>query len=136
MESIYDNEFPINKYDFKYTKVFYENLKSMNYDAPHHFKVRDKDSKEVIAEINFQEGPIKEVGVNGVMNEELLSMIITRLEYFQQSKFACSENALALEYLELAMKALKSRTIRREQAGIEGTIIQDPKFEGENYLWT
>ena len=66
----------------------------MKYGAPHSFQVRpvkDPESLEVLTEIHFQEGPIKECGVNGVMNEDLIAMVITRLEHFQKTQFACRE---------------------------------------------
>lgn len=85
----------------KYTEVWHEEPAEMKYNAPHHFQVRPSgDSLEILGEVDFQEGPIKECGVNGVMNEDLIAMVITRLEHFQKSQFACRENALAITKLE------------------------------------
>ena len=109
----------------KYTRVFHEDESAMNYNAPHHFQVIESASNEhgirILANINFQEGPIKECGVNGVCNEDLIAMVITRLENFQKSEFACRENALAITKLEEAMLWLRKRTMGREQRGVEGT---------------
>ena len=106
----------------KYTEVWHEEPKEMNYNAPHHFQVRPSgDSLEILGEVDFQEGPIKECGVNGVMNEDLIAMVITRLEHFQKSQFACRENALAITKLEEALLWLRKRTMGREKKGIEGT---------------
>jgi predicted deacetylase len=55
------------------------------------------------------------------MNEDLIAMVITRLEHFQKSEFACRENALAITKLEEAMLWLRKRTMGREQRGVEGT---------------
>jgi len=117
----------------KYTEVFHEDESQIKYNAPHHFKVL-KSGKELndryqvmenlITEIDFQEGPIKECGVNGVANEDLIAMVITRLEHYQKSEFACRENALAITKLEEAMLWLKKRTMGREQRGVEGTHIK------------
>lgn len=72
-------------------------------------------------DIQFQQGPIGEVGVNGVTNEVLLCIVADRLRGFQSSKFACSENADALEAVEEALATLESRTKGREARGVEGT---------------
>lgn len=71
--------------------------------------------------LEFQEGPIKEVGVNGITNEALLAIVIDRMEYFQGGDFRCRENALALTKLQEAMHWLDHRTREREERGVEGT---------------
>jgi len=71
--------------------------------------------------IKFQNGPIKEVGTNGVTHEALLAILIDRLRGFQSGKFACRENALALTKLEEAMHWLLHRTRQRMARGVEGT---------------
>ena len=38
-------------------------------------------NQDVLCEIHFQEGPIKECGVNGVCNEDLINMVLERLEH-------------------------------------------------------
>lgn len=79
------------------------------------------DDSDILCEIHFQEGPIKECGVNGVCNEDLINMVIDRLEHFQNSEFKCRENALAITNLEEALLWLRKRTMGREQRGVEGT---------------
>lgn len=76
---------------------------------------------DLIAEIHFQEGPIKECGVNGVCNEDLLVMVIRRLQGFQESEFKCRENAMAITKIEEALLWLRKRTMGREARGVEGT---------------
>lgn len=113
----------------KYTEVWHENQEQMKFNAPHHFFVckaglNPNDPTEDIvplAEFGFQEGPIKECGVNGVCNEDLIAMVICRLEHFQKSEFACRENALAITKLEEALLWLRKRTMGREKRGVEGT---------------
>lgn len=75
--------------------------------------------------LNFQHGPINEVGVNGVTNEVLLAIVRDRLEYFQKGPYSCRENALALTKVEEAAQWLHARTLRRMQAGTEGTSAPD-----------
>jgi hypothetical protein len=109
----------------KYTEVFHENSEDIKYNAPHNFVVEPtimatgEDSFR--QEIHFQEGPIKECGVNGVCNEDLIAMVITRLEHFQKSEFSCRDNAMAITKLEEAMLWLRKRTMSRENKGILGT---------------
>lgn len=115
-------------YTSKYTRVFHEDSDEMHYNAPHHFKVHKvlEDGSiprhlDPLQEVDFQEGPIKVVGVNGVANEDLINMVICRLQYFQESPFTCRENALAIEKLEEALMWLRHRTTERSQRGVEGT---------------
>lgn len=71
--------------------------------------------------IYFQNGPIKEAGVNGVTQEALLSIVIDRLRSFQAGPFSCRENALALTKCEEALLWLQKRTLDRIRRGVEGT---------------
>ena len=59
--------------------------------------------------------------MNGVMNEDLLVMVVRRLEGFQNSEFKCRENAMAITKLEEALLWLHKRTMGRENRGVEGT---------------
>lgn len=112
----------------KYTEVYHES--EFNFNAPHTFEVRSTNGRDilghqdVLAEVHFQEGPIKEAGVNGVMNEDLIAMVITRLEHFNQSDFRCRENSMAITKLEEALLWLRKRTMGREQRGVEGTHVK------------
>lgn len=72
--------------------------------------------------VSFQEGAINEVGVNGCHNEDLISIVIDRLQGFQESQFKCRENALAITKLEEALHWLNHRTRERERRGVEGTM--------------
>jgi hypothetical protein len=71
--------------------------------------------------ILFQNGPIKEVGVNGVTQEALLAITIDRLRSFQDGPFRCRENAIALTHCEEALMWLQRRTRERIKRGVEGT---------------
>lgn len=108
----------------KYTEVYHEPKDQMQFGAPHCFTVLTANgdgSATPLAEIHFQEGPIKEAGVNGVCNEDLIAMVICRLEHFQKGPFACRDNAVAITKLEEALLWLRKRTIAREARGVEGT---------------
>lgn len=75
----------------------------------------------VMAEIQFQRGPIAENGVNGLTNELLLTIVKDRLQSFQKGECACRENALALTKIEEAIHWLEARTADRQLRGVEGT---------------
>lgn len=106
----------------KYTRVLHE--KDFNFNAPHHFEVyadHGQPAPYLVGNVHFQEGAIKEHGVNGVCNEDLIAMVICRLEHFQKSEFSSRDNAMAITKLEEAMLWLRKRTIGRENRGVEGT---------------
>lgn len=71
--------------------------------------------------ILFQNGPIKEVGVNGVTHEALLAILIDRMESFQKGDYACHDNEVALGDLRTALFRLQKRTRERIARGVEGT---------------
>ena len=71
--------------------------------------------------IYFQNGPIPEVGVNGVTHEAMLAIIADRLRGFQSGPFYCKANDRALTHIEEAMHWLQQRTIERMRRGVEGT---------------
>lgn len=105
----------------KYTKIKEE--VDFNFNAPHTFIVEGVENGQELSKIHFQEGAIKEYGVNGVCNEDLIVMVIRRLEGFQDSEFKCKENEQALEKLQESLMWLRKRTLDREARGIEGTHI-------------
>lgn len=72
-------------------------------------------------EVSFQNGPIKEFGVNGVTHEALLAIVIDRLRSFQEGPFACRENEEALDRAQQCLDWLQVRTKKRIARGVEGT---------------
>ena len=73
------------------------------------------------AKVNFQKGPIKENGVNGCHNEDLIAIVIDRLQCLNQGDFACRENSIAITKLEEALLWLNKRTQDRIVRNVEGT---------------
>ena len=67
--------------------------------------------------ILFQNGPIKEFGVNGVTQEALLAIVIDRLRSFQAGPFSCRENAIALTHCEDALMWLRRGNDLRNETG-------------------
>ena len=99
--------------------------------ACHEYEVRRAEVPEdsvaphqIFGQIHFQNGPIKEVGVNGLHNEDLLVVVIDRLQHFQKGPFACRENALALTKIEEAVHWLNHRTAERQSRNVEGTSVK------------
>lgn len=74
-------------------------------------------------DVNFQHGPVKEVGINGVSNEILLEMVIDRLKGFQAGTFKSILNSAALSSIQEGLAILYSRTKDREARGVEGKNI-------------
>ena len=75
------------------------------------------------ANIGFQDGPIRENGVNGVTQEALLAIVIDRLVHFQSGPFACEENEYALRHIQLALASLQTRTRDRIARQVEGKNV-------------
>lgn len=95
-------------------------------NACHEYKVLpvvplDADKNMDFAIVHFQNGAIKESGVNGCHNEDLIAIVIDRLQGFQSGEFKCRENALAITKLEEALHWLNHRTNERIKRGVEGT---------------
>jgi len=90
--------------------------------ANHHYAVRVHTLDGVMEhDVVFQNGPIAEVGVNGITHEALLAIVADRLRSFQDGPFRCRHNALALTAIEEAQNWLNRRTFERTQRGVEGT---------------
>ena len=89
-------------------------------NACHEYIVTNEDKTKKFVDVHFQNGPIKEFGVNGCQNEDLISIVIDRLECFQSGKFPCKENGLALDKLYEALHWLNHRTLDRINRNVEG----------------
>ena len=78
-----------------------------------------KDSvKETL--IDFQNGPVKETGVNGIFVEDLLTIAVARLEYFQSGEFPSELNEQAIKFIKAAHQILNERTRERIERGVDG----------------
>ena len=102
------------------TYVMGGNYSQGNLTAYHDFVVCASEDDTVLAEIHFQQGPVKEVGVNGLFNEDLLLMVLARLRAINQGEYSCRENSMAITKLEEAVMWLRKRTQDRVARGVEG----------------
>lgn len=87
--------------------------------ASHEYAITQPDGQRT--KIMFQNGPINEVGVNGLTHETLLAILIDRMEGFQSGPYANDFNAAALDHLRSAAGCLHDRTRERISRGVEGT---------------
>lgn len=75
--------------------------------------------------IDWQNGPLgrgpERAEPNGAFVETLIDVARQRIQFYQDSKFNCKENAMAITKLEEALMWLHSRTSRRETQEVEGT---------------
>lgn len=75
--------------------------------------------------IAWQKGPLgrgkERKQPNGAFVEDIIGAAVNRLLHYQESRFACQENAAAIEHLQSALACLQKRTADREVRGVEGT---------------
>ncbi len=89
--------------------------------ACHRYVIGDTEERIPKVAIDFQNGPIAQVGVNGLTQEALLAIVIDRLRGFQSGPFSTRENIVALTKCEEALMWLQRRTRDRIRRGVEGT---------------
>ena len=85
-------------------------------------------TKGVGIDIRWQDGPLAVDGVrkepNGAFVEGVIKAALGRIQFYQDGKFKCRENSLAVTKLEEALHWLNHRTADRESRGVEGTHAQ------------
>lgn len=79
--------------------------------------VRGEDHRQLL---HFQEGPIKEVGINGIQNIDLYDILISRLEGFE-AMHSSQYNKEQIQLLKWARESDIRRTKEREKRAVEGT---------------
>lgn len=102
-----------------------DDLDATNGGASHVYTIRVKnfgggEDSNLVMQIDFQRGPLKEAQPNGLTEHVLLAILIDRLQSFQAGPFSCRENALMLTKLEEAQHWAIARTRARELRGVEG----------------
>ena len=58
---------------------------------------------------------------SGAFVEGVIAAAIDRIKFYQNSKFKCHANRVALELLRDALDELNMKTYEREERGVEGT---------------
>lgn len=81
--------------------------------------------KGVGIDINWQDGPLgrdeDRKAPNGAFVEDVIVAAIQRIQFFNDGKYRCRENSLAITHLEEALHWLEARTKEREKRAVEGT---------------
>ena len=96
--------------------------KIIRYDTASNDPGSDADVENfVYTRIKFQEGPIKENGINGLSLEALIAVLIDRLEGFQTGTYKCHDNQMALDHLQGARLWTHKRALDRVARQVEGT---------------
>ncbi len=90
------------------------------YEADENFDLKDN---KPLSEIKFQHGPIPQNGVNGITNENLLFIVLSRITALN-SKYPCNENEKAIMYCSAALEMLELRTANRRNRGVEGKLVK------------
>jgi hypothetical protein len=76
------------------------------------------DSENTIC-FKIQNGPIRDVGINGCQVDQLISTAKLVIEGLNKN-FQCRENSIAITKLEEALLWLEQRKKNREKRGVEG----------------
>jgi hypothetical protein len=84
---------------------------------PHHFVYIRHDVNSI--SFTIQNGPIKEVGVNGCQLDTLIHTAMIMIDKLNE-KFPCNENIGASGHLHAALRCLDERKKNREARGVEG----------------
>ena len=92
-----------------------------HFGSDDHLYVVDANSGPLQLCVQFQNGPIGEVGVNGVQVEHLLPILIDRLARLNVGKHRNEQTSEAIGHLQSAAAALHHRRAVRERRGVEGT---------------
>lgn len=86
-----------------------------------------------VLRLRWQQGALvdpdtkQERPANGVFLATVARVVVDRLEYYQSTKFACAENAEALEHFRKGLALLEKRANRRSGEGTLGTHEPDKK---------
>lgn len=75
--------------------------------------------------IDWQNGALgrgdERIEPSGAFVETVISAVIQRIEYYQDTRFKCKTNAMVLDKLNEALMWLNKRTQDREARQVEGT---------------
>ena len=89
------------------------------------FESKNPSVNRVIQFIEKEASPegVLETINNGTTNEDVIEMLINRMNYLQ-SKFPCRENAIVITKLEESLMWLEKRTRDRIKRNVEGKHLK------------
>ena len=73
--------------------------------------------------IYWQDGVIPEVGVNGCQVEDVIEVVLERLQSLNEA-FPCRENSITITKLQEAAMWQRERTRERQARGVEGQHVK------------
>jgi len=88
-------------------------------ETGHRYGLANMDEPSKLQEISFINMLPDGTRIDGTTNEEVITMLIDRMEYLN-SKFSCYYNEACIANLKLALKALLERTADRIKRDVEG----------------
>lgn len=88
----------------------------------HAYSLSDFDGG-ISQELSFIEKDESGTVASGTTNEEVLAVLIDRIQ-FLQGKFPCRENAIVITKLEECLMWLNKRTQDRKDRGVEGMQVE------------
>ena len=104
----------------KHTRVY--SMRKETDGVPYIFSIREKKTGQILKNVVFQHGCVKEDGnMNGVTEEDLLLILLARFEAFQEGELKCKENDSVIKGIKMALNAIEKRTKNREKRGVEGS---------------
>lgn len=83
-----------------------------------HFDPSQRSIRREFIQVQFQDGPIGQNGVNGCQVEDVIQVAIDRVRALNVEPFNCRENSLAITALEEAQNWLFRRTLQRMERGV------------------
>lgn len=99
------------------------NLNKVHKVDSHRYEVISESTNELIAEVQFQNGPRNDEGsIPGVLMCDLLEMCRDQLIGFQKGEFSTIENEMALHHIAEALLWLNKRAEDRLVRGVLGTM--------------
>ena len=105
-------------------EVYFEDVEGPGGGRHYYQVVRtvDEEEKQLLCEVQFQNGPRgEESSIPGVVEGDLLEIVRHRLQCFQKGPFATRDNACAITHIEEALMWLNKRQADRKERGVLGT---------------
>lgn len=100
------------------TRVYAEDDPDAVSGTRHAYTIADRGGTQ---RLRFQHGPAEETwSFPGILDNDLLAILIDRFEGFQRGQFACEQNAQVLEHLRSALASNQRRDRARVKQGVEG----------------
>jgi hypothetical protein len=93
-------------------------LTRTEWDQSEHYVELDERGNSI--SFTLQNGPIREVGVNGCQVDTIIEAAMMIVQGFNE-KFPCLENQFAINSLENALLFLELRKQKRMKRGVEGS---------------